>query len=236
MRVCCSTPEMASIVSQQQIESLSNLLSNPFRSEMPLGNGIPMRQIEVSRNTLETRITVRLNLDGCGQGSFASGVPFLDHMLEQIARHGLIDLEVQATGDLHIDAHHTVEDVGITIGQALARALGDKKGLRRYGHAYVPLDEALSRVVIDLSGRPGLEFHVEFRRAMIGTFDVDLVHEFFHGLVNHALVTVHIDNLRGDNAHHQAETVFKAFGRALRMAVEEDPRAGGSVPSTKGSL
>ena len=203
---------------------------------MPLGNGIPMRQTEVSRNTLETRITVRLNLDGCGQGSFASGVPFLDHMLEQIARHGLIDLEVQATGDLHIDAHHTVEDVGITVGQALARALGDKTGLRRYGYAYVPLDEALSRVVIDLSGRPGLEFHVEFRRAVIGAFDVDLIHEFFQGLVNHALVTLHIDNLRGDNAHHQAETVFKAFGRALRMAVEQDPRAGGSIPSTKGSL
>lgn len=203
---------------------------------MPLGNGIPMRQIEVSRNTLETRITVRLNLDGSGQGNIASGVPFLDHMLEQIARHGLIDLEVQATGDLHIDAHHTVEDVGITVGQALARALGDKTGLRRYGYAYVPLDEALSRVVIDLSGRPGLEFHVEFRRAVIGAFDVDLIHEFFQGLVNHALVTLHIDNLRGDNAHHQAETVFKAFGRALRMAVEQDPRAGGSIPSTKGSL
>ncbi len=203
---------------------------------MPLGNGIPMRQTEVSRNTLETRITVRLNLDGSGQGNIASGVPFLDHMLEQIARHGLIDLEVQATGDLHIDAHHTVEDVGITVGQALARALGDKTGLRRYGYAYVPLDEALSRVVIDLSGRPGLEFHVEFRRAVIGAFDVDLIHEFFQGLVNHALVTLHIDNLRGDNAHHQAETVFKAFGRALRMAVEQDPRAGGSIPSTKGSL
>ncbi|HNC50735.1 MAG TPA: imidazoleglycerol-phosphate dehydratase HisB [Accumulibacter sp.] len=195
-----------------------------------------MRQTEVSRNTLETRITVRLNLDGSGQGNIASGVPFLDHMLEQIARHGLIDLEVQATGDLHIDAHHTVEDVGITVGQALARALGDKTGLRRYGYAYVPLDEALSRVVIDLSGRPGLEFHVEFRRAVIGAFDVDLIHEFFQGLVNHALVTLHIDNLRGDNAHHQAETVFKAFGRALRMAVEQDPRAGGSIPSTKGSL
>lgn len=203
---------------------------------MPLGNGIPMRQTEVSRNTLETRITVRLNLDGSGQGNIASGVPFLDHMLEQIARHGLIDLEVQATGDLHIDAHHTVEDVGITVGQALARALGDKTGLRRYGYAYVPLDEALSRVVIDLSGRPGLEFHVEFRRAVIGAFDVDLIHEFFQGLVNHALLTLHIDNLRGDNAHHQAETVFKAFGRALRMAVEQDPRAGGSIPSTKGSL
>ncbi len=195
-----------------------------------------MRQAEVSRNTLETRITVRLNLDGSGQGNYASGVPFLDHMLEQISRHGLIDLDVKAQGDLHIDAHHTVEDIGITIGQALARALGDKKGLRRYGHAYVPLDEALSRVVIDLSGRPGLEFHVDFTRAMIGAFDVDLVHEFFQGLVNHALVSLHIDNLRGDNAHHQAETVFKAFGRALRVAVEVDPGARGSIPSTKGTL
>lgn len=195
-----------------------------------------MRQAEVSRNTLETRITVRLNLDGSGQGSYASGVPFLDHMLEQISRHGLIDLDVEAQGDLHIDAHHTVEDIGITIGQALAKALGDKKGLRRYGHAYVPLDEALSRVVIDLSGRPGLEFHVDFTRAMIGAFDVDLVHEFFQGLVNHALVSLHIDNLRGNNAHHQAETVFKAFGRALRVAVEVDPGARGSIPSTKGTL
>jgi len=195
-----------------------------------------MRQAEVSRNTLETRISVRLNLDGSGQGHFATGVAFLDHMLDQIARHGLIDLEVQADGDLHIDAHHTVEDIGITIGQALARALGDKKGLRRYGHAYVPLDEALSRVVIDLSGRPGLEFHVDFKRAMIGAFDVDLVHEFFQGLVNHALLSLHTDNLRGDNAHHQAETVFKAFGRALRVAVEADPRAGDSIPSTKGTL
>jgi len=177
-----------------------------------------------------------VNLDGSGQSSFATGVPFLDHMLEQIARHGLIDLEIQADGDLHIDAHHTVEDIGITLGQALARALGDKKGLRRYGHAYVPLDEALSRVVIDLSGRPGLEFHVDFKRAMIGAFDVDLVHEFFQGLVNHALLSLHIDNLRGDNAHHQAETVFKAFGRALRAAVEADPRAGSSIPSTKGTL
>lgn len=195
-----------------------------------------MRQAEVSRNTLETRISVRLNLDGSGRGHFATGVAFLDHMLDQIARHGLIDLDVQADGDLHIDAHHTVEDIGITIGQALARALGDKKGLRRYGHAYVPLDEALSRVVIDLSGRPGLEFHVDFKRAMIGAFDVDLVHEFFQGLVNHALLSLHIDNLRGDNAHHQAETVFKAFGRALRVAVEADPRAGDSIPSTKGTL
>ncbi len=195
-----------------------------------------MRQAEVTRNTLETRITVRLNLDGSGQGKFATGVPFLDHMLDQIARHGLIDIEVEAQGDLHIDAHHTVEDIGITLGQALAKALGDKKGLRRYGHAYVPLDEALSRVVIDLSGRPGLEFNVEFTRAMIGAFDVDLVSEFFRGLVNHALMTVHLDNLRGVNAHHQAETLFKAFGRALRQAVEIDPRAAGSIASTKGSL
>ncbi|MDA0190048.1 MAG: imidazoleglycerol-phosphate dehydratase HisB [Proteobacteria bacterium] len=195
-----------------------------------------MRQAEISRNTLETQVTVRLNLDGSGQGRFATGVPFLDHMLDQIARHGLIDLDVEAKGDLHIDAHHTVEDIGITFGQALARALGDKKGLRRYGHAYVPLDEALSRVVVDLSGRPGLTFDVPFTRAMIGAFDVDLVREFFQGLVNHALVTVHIDNLRGDNAHHQAETVFKAFGRALRMAAEADPRAAGSIQSTKGVL
>lgn len=195
-----------------------------------------MRQAEISRNTLETRIKVRLNLDGTGQGKFATGVPFLDHMLDQIARHGLIDLEVEATGDLHIDAHHTVEDIGISIGQALAKALGDKQGLRRYGHAYVPLDEALSRVVVDLSGRPGLEFFVDFKRAMIGAFDVDLTHEFFQGLANHALITLHIDNLRGENAHHQAETVFKAFGRALRMAAEADPRAAGSIPSTKGSL
>ncbi len=195
-----------------------------------------MRQAEISRNTLETQVTVRLNLDGSGQGRFATGVPFLDHMLDQIARHGLIDLDIEAKGDLHIDAHHTVEDIGITFGQALARALGDKKGLRRYGHAYVPLDEALSRVVVDLSGRPGLTFDVPFTRAMIGAFDVDLVREFFQGLVNHALLTVHIDNLRGDNAHHQAETVFKAFGRALRMAAEADPRAAGSIQSTKGVL
>jgi imidazoleglycerol-phosphate dehydratase len=198
--------------------------------------GLPMRQAEVTRNTLETRITVRLNLDGSGRGRFATGVPFLDHMLDQVARHGLFDLEVEAQGDLHIDAHHTVEDIGITLGQALAKALGDKQGLRRYGHAYVPLDEALSRVVVDLSGRPGLVFNVEFTRALIGAFDVDLVSEFFRGLVNHALITVHVDNLRGDNAHHQAETLFKAFGRALRMATEADPRAAGSIPSTKGTL
>lgn len=195
-----------------------------------------MRQAEISRNTLETRIRVRLDLDGTGQCKLATGVPFLDHMLDQVARHGMIDLEVEAQGDLHIDAHHTVEDIGITIGQALTKAWGDKKGLRRYGHAYVPLDEALSRVVIDLSGRPGLVFDVEFTRAMIGAFDVDLVREFFQGLVNHALATIHVDNLRGQNAHHQAETIFKAFGRALRMAVEADDRAAGSIPSTKGSL
>ena len=195
-----------------------------------------MRKAEIIRNTLETQVTVRLDLDGNGRGKFATGVPFLDHMLDQIARHGLIDLEVQAVGDLHIDAHHTVEDIGITIGQALANAWGDKKGLTRYGHSYVPLDEALSRVVIDLSGRPGLEFDVPFTRAMIGQFDVDLVNEFFQGLVNHAAITLHIDNLRGVNAHHQAETVFKAFGRALRMATTPDPRMAGAMPSTKGSL
>ena len=195
-----------------------------------------MRQAEISRNTLETKITVRVNLDGSGQGKFASGVPFLDHMLDQVAKHGMIDLEVEAQGDLHIDAHHTVEDIGITLGQALTKALGNKAGLRRYGHAYVPLDEALSRVVIDLSGRPGLVFEVDFVRAMIGAFEVDLVREFFQGLVNHAGMTLHIDALRGENAHHQAETIFKAFGRALRMAVELDPRAAGSIPSTKGLL
>lgn len=195
-----------------------------------------MRQADITRNTLETQIRVRLNLDGTGKAQLASGVPFLDHMLEQIVRHGLVDLEVQASGDLHIDAHHTVEDIGISLGQALAQALGDKAGLRRYGHAYVPLDEALSRVVIDFSGRPGLIFHVPFTRAMIGAFDVDLVQEFFQGLVNHARMTVHVDNLRGTNAHHQCETVFKAFGRALRMAAERDERTAGVVPSTKGTL
>lgn len=196
----------------------------------------PMRKAEITRNTLETQIAVRLDLDGAGVGKFATGVPFLDHMLDQIARHGLIDLEVEAKGDLHIDAHHTVEDIGISVGQALAKAWGDKKGLTRYGHAYVPLDEALSRVVIDLSGRPGLEFNVEFTRAWIGQFDVDLVREFFQGLVNHAGMTLHIDNLRGVNSHHQAETVFKAFGRALRMAATPDPRMAGTMPSTKGTL
>jgi imidazoleglycerol-phosphate dehydratase len=194
------------------------------------------RIAEVSRNTNETQIRVAINLDGSGLQKLATGVPFLDHMLDQIARHGLIDLDIEAHGDLHIDAHHTVEDVGIALGQAFALAIGDKKGIRRYGHAYVPLDEALSRVVIDFSGRPGLEYHVPFTRSMIGSFDVDLAHEFFQGFVNHALVSLHIDNLRGQNAHHQCETVFKAFGRALRMATELDPRAAGMIPSTKGCL
>ena len=196
---------------------------------------MPEREAQVTRNTLETQISVKLNLDGTGRGSFATQVSFLDHMLDQVARHGVFDLDIEARGDLHIDAHHTVEDIGITLGQAFAKAVGDKKGVRRYGHAYVPLDEALSRVVVDLSGRPGLEFNVEFVRARIGEFDVDLVHEFFQGFVNHAYVTLHVDSLRGSNAHHQAETAFKAFGRALRMAVELDPRIAG-VPSTKGSL
>ena len=194
-----------------------------------------MRTAEVKRDTKETQIRVKLNLDGSGAGQLDTGVPFLDHMLDQVARHGVFDLEISVKGDLHIDAHHTVEDIGITFGQAFAQALGDKQGIRRYGHAYVPLDEALSRVVIDLSGRPGLEFKIDFVRARIGEFDVDLVHEFFQGFINHAGVTLHIDNLKGDNAHHQAETAFKAFGRALRMAAELDPRIKG-VPSTKGSL
>jgi imidazoleglycerol-phosphate dehydratase len=195
-----------------------------------------MRNANVTRNTLETQISVTLNLDGTGAASFETGVPFLDHMLDQIARHGLIDINLLAKGDLHIDAHHTVEDIGITLGQAFAQAIGDKKGIRRYGHAYVPLDEALSRVVLDISGRPGLTFNCDFVRATIGDFDVDLVREFFQGFVNHALVTLHIDNLAGDNAHHQAETIFKAFGRALRMALELDSRMAGVMPSTKGSL
>ena len=195
-----------------------------------------MRQSQVIRNTLETKISVDLNLDGTGKAELETCVPFLDHMLDQVARHGMIDLKILAKGDLHIDAHHTVEDIGITMGQAFTKAIGDKKGLRRYGHAYVPLDEAMSRVVIDLSGRPGMEFNIKFVRARIGEFDVDLVNEFFQGFVNHALVTLHIDNLSGDNAHHQAETVFKAFGRALRIALEFDPRAIDVIPSTKGSL
>jgi len=194
------------------------------------------RTAQVERQTLETRIRVGLDLDGRGVCRLSTGIPFLEHMLAQVARHGLIDLEIEAEGDLHIDAHHTVEDLGITLGQALSRALGDKQGIRRYGHAYVPLDEALSRVVIDLSGRPGLSFHVDFVRAQIGVFDVDLFREFFQGLVNHAAMTLHIDNLRGENAHHQAETVFKAFGRALRVALERDARMGGITPSTKGAL
>ena len=197
---------------------------------------LPARTARIERKTAETSIVVEVGLDGAGRAQLATGVPFLDHMLDQVARHGMIDLTVQATGDLHIDAHHTVEDIGITMGQAFKAAIGDKKGVVRYGHAYVPLDEALSRAVIDLSGRPGLTFEVPFTRAMIGTFDVDLAHEFFQGFVNHALVTLHIDNLRGDNAHHQCETVFKAFGRALRAACALDSRAGAAIPSTKGTL
>ncbi len=194
------------------------------------------RAAKADRKTTETQIALSVDLDGSGKATLATGVPFLDHMLDQVARHAMLDLDIEAKGDLQIDAHHTVEDVGITLGQAVARAVGDKKGIRRYGHAYVPLDEALSRVVIDFSGRPGLEYHAQFKRALIGEFDVDLVHEFFQGFANHALVTLHIDNLRGDNAHHQCETIFKAFARALRMAVEPDPRAAGTVPSTKGTL
>ena len=194
------------------------------------------RTASVERNTLETQVKVSINLDGTGKARFDIGVPFLEHMLDQIARHGLIDLDIHCKGDLHIDDHHTVEDVGITLGQAFAKAVGDKKGLRRYGHAYVPLDEALSRVVVDFSGRPGLHYFVDYTRARIGNFDVDLAREFFQGFVNHAGVTVHIDNLRGDNAHHQCETVFKAFARALRMAAEHDERAAGTIPSTKGAL
>ncbi|SDA24197.1 imidazoleglycerol-phosphate dehydratase [Nitrosospira sp. Nsp18] len=195
-----------------------------------------MRQAQINRNTLETQIDVKVNLDGTGNVALDTGVPFLDHMLDQVARHGMIDMEIAARGDLHIDAHHTVEDIGITLGQAFKQAIGDKKGLRRYGHAYVPLDEALTRVVVDLSGRPGMAFNVKFARARIGEFDVDLIKEFFQGFINHALMTVHIDNLAGCNAHHQAETIFKAFGRALRVAIETDPRALDTIPSTKGSL
>ncbi len=197
---------------------------------------VPSRNAEVTRNTAETRITVRVDLDGSGKSNLHTGIGFFDHMLDQIARHGLIDLDVHADGDLHIDGHHTVEDVGITFGQAVNQAAGDKKGIRRYGHAYVPLDEALSRVVIDFSGRPGLVMNVPFKSGMIGSFDSQLAHEFFQGFVNHAFVTLHIDNLRGENAHHQAETVFKAFARALRAALEMDPRSAGTIPSTKGSL
>ncbi len=204
--------------------------------ETPAMTSVAPRHSEVTRNTAETRITVRIKLDGTGQSRLHTGIGFFDHMLDQIARHGLIDLDIQADGDLHIDGHHTVEDVGITLGQAVHQALGDRKGIRRFGHAYVPLDEALSRVVIDFSGRPGLVMHVPFKSGMIGGFDSQLAHEFFQGFVNHALVTLHIDNLRGENAHHQAETVFKAFARALRAAVEVDPRASGSIASTKGSL
>jgi imidazoleglycerol-phosphate dehydratase len=194
------------------------------------------RQATVSRDTLETQISVSVNLDGSGIAVFDTGLPFLDHMLDQVARHGMMDLDIKAQGDLHIDGHHTVEDIGITLGQAVSQALGDKRGIRRYGHAYVPLDEALSRVVIDFSGRPGLEYHAVYPRARIGDFDVDLLHEFFQGFCNHALVTLHIDSLRGDNAHHIAETIFKAFGRAVRMAIEADSALGNQLPSTKGSL
>jgi len=197
---------------------------------------VSSRRAEISRKTKETQITLSVNLDGTGTSRLNTGLPFLEHMLEQVARHGLIDLALEAKGDLHIDAHHTVEDIGITLGQAIAKAAGDKKGIRRYGHAYIPLDEALSRVVIDFSGRPGLDYHVDFPRSRVGEFDVDLVHEFFQGFCNHALVTLHVDCLRGKNAHHNAETIFKAFGRALRMALEVDARAPDSVPSTKGSL
>jgi len=210
-------------------------MTNRSLMELP-PNPLADRIAEVARNTAETRIRVKVNLDGTGQSRLSTGIGFFDHMLDQIARHGLIDLDIEADGDLHIDGHHTVEDVGITLGQAVHKAVGDKKGIRRYGHAYVPLDEALSRVVVDFSGRPGLVMDVPFKSGMIGTFDTQLTHEFFQGFVNHAFVTLHIDNLRGENAHHQAETVFKAFARALRAALERDPRTAGTVPSTKGTL
>lgn len=220
---------------QQQSDTAGVEVSDDTVPELNMGNASG-RVVTVTRNTSETQITISLNLDGTGRSRFDTGVPFLEHMLDQIARHSLIDLDITCKGDLHIDDHHTVEDIGITLGQALKQALGDKSGIRRYGHAYVPLDEALSRVVIDLSGRPGLVYNLDFTRAWIGKFDVDLFSEFFHGLVNHSMMTLHIDNLSGINAHHQAETVFKAFGRALRMAVEYDPRMAGQMPSTKGTL
>ena len=210
-------------------------MTNRSLMELP-PNPNPDRIAEVTRTTAETRVRVKVNLDGTGQARLSTGIGFFDHMLDQIARHGMIDLDIESDGDLHIDGHHTVEDVGITLGQAIHKAVGDKKGIRRYGHAYVPLDEALSRVVVDFSGRPGLVMNVPFKSGMIGTFDSQLAHEFFQGFVNHAFVTLHIDNLKGENAHHQAETVFKAFARALRAAVERDPRAAGMIPSTKGSL
>jgi imidazoleglycerol-phosphate dehydratase len=205
-------------------------------SKARVGSIVKQRTAEVTRDTKETRITASVNLDGSGMAKLDTGIPFLEHMLEQVARHGLVDLEIKAKGDLEVDAHHTVEDIGIALGQALTKALGDKKGIRRYGHAYVPLDEALSRVVIDFSGRPGLEYRVDFPRARVAQFDVDLIHEFFQGFCNHAQVTLHIDNLRGNNSHHIAETIFKAFGRALRMGLEHDPRMGGVIPSSKGTL
>jgi imidazoleglycerol-phosphate dehydratase len=211
-------------------------MTNYPLTELPESATPAQRTAEITRNTAETRIRLKINLDGTGQSRLSTGIGFFDHMLDQIARHGLIDLDIEADGDLHVDGHHTVEDVGITLGQAFHQAMGDKKGIRRYGHAYVPLDEALSRVVVDFSGRPGLVMSVPFTSGMIGSFDTQLVHEFFQGFVNHALVTLHIDNLKGDNAHHQAETVFKAFARALRDAIERDPRAAGAIPSTKGTL
>jgi len=211
-------------------------MTNYPLTELPESATPPQRTAEVTRNTAETRVRVKVNLDGTGQSHLSTGIGFFDHMLDQIARHGLIDLDIESDGDLHVDGHHTVEDVGITLGQAFHQAMGDKKGIRRYGHAYVPLDEALSRVVVDFSGRPGLVMDVSFKSGMIGSLDTQLVHEFFQGFVNHALITLHIDNLKGDNAHHQAETVFKAFARALRAAIERDPRSAGTIPSTKGSL
>ena len=211
-------------------------MTNYPLTELPESATPPQRTAEVTRNTAETRVRVKVNLDGTGQSHLSTGIGFFDHMLDQIARHGLIDLDIESEGDLHVDGHHTVEDVGITLGQAFHQAMGDRMGIRRYGHAYVPLDEALSRVVVDFSGRPGLVMDVPFKSGMVGSLDTQLVHEFFQGFVNHALVTLHIDNLKGDNAHHQAETVFKAFARALRAAIERDPRAAGTIPSTKGSL